>query len=217
MTTAAVGQAIYLSGFVVWLLIRLPYAWRSQCTPVVDRRRTPGEIALLCLSFAGMTAIPLIAVTTPLLSFADFRPSAWSLAAGVVAGIAGLWLFWRSHADLGRNWSATLEVRSSHTLVTGGVYKRIRHPMYASLGLWAVAQGMLLPNWAGGWSNLASLVPLYLFRVPAEERMMLDRFGGEYRAYAARSGRLFPRWSRPNAVEESSPPRKEQVTPRPAP
>lgn len=77
--------------------------------------------------------------------------------------------------------------------------------MYASLGLWAVAQGLLLPNWVGGWSNLASLVPLYLLRVSAEERMMLDRFGVEFRAYAARSGRIFPRVLRATPVPVSSP------------
>jgi len=205
MTTAAVGQFIYLFGFAIWMLIRIPHARRSWRTPVVDGRRTPREVVLLWLSFAGMTAFPLIAVTTPLFAFADFRPPMWSLVVGAFAGVAGLWLFWRSHSDLGRNWSATLEVRSGHTLVTRGVYSRIRHPMYASLGLWAVAQGLLLPNWVGGWSNLASLVPLYLLRVSAEERMMLDRFGVEFRAYAARSGRIFPRLLRTTPVPVSSP------------
>jgi hypothetical protein len=32
--------------------------------------------------------------------------------------VIGLWLFYRSHADLGTNWSITLEVREQHRLIT---------------------------------------------------------------------------------------------------
>jgi protein-S-isoprenylcysteine O-methyltransferase Ste14 len=49
--------------------------------------------------------------------------------------VIGLWLFYRSHADLGTNWSITLEIREQHRLITQGVYRRIRHPMYSALGL----------------------------------------------------------------------------------
>jgi protein-S-isoprenylcysteine O-methyltransferase Ste14 len=38
-----------------------------------------------------------------------------------------VWLFWRSHADLGRNWSPSLELREGHELVTEGVYRYVRH------------------------------------------------------------------------------------------
>jgi protein-S-isoprenylcysteine O-methyltransferase Ste14 len=65
--------------------------------------------------------------------------------------------------------------------------------MYASQWLWSLAQMLLLPNWIAGWSSLATFLPLYLSRVPNEERMMLDHFGDAYRAYAERTGRVLPR------------------------
>jgi len=52
----------------------------------------------------------------------------------------------RTHKDLGRNWSVTLEVREQHALVTNGVYSRVRHPMYSAFWLWALAQALLLPK-----------------------------------------------------------------------
>jgi len=104
-----------------------------------------------------------------------------------------VWLFWRSHGDLGRNWSPSLQLREGHELVTGGVYRSIRHPMYASMWLWGVAQALLLQNWIAGWAGLVSFVPLYLLRVPREERMMLDEFGEEYRSYMNRTGCIIPR------------------------
>jgi len=199
MTVERLGQTVYLTAFAVWILIRLPHARCNRRIPVVDDRRTVREVVLLAVSFTGMTVMPLASVFTPLLAFADYHPPGWAVGAGAAAAAPALWLFWRSHADLGRNWSPSLEVREGQALVADGVYRRIRHPMYASLGLWAAAQALLLPNWVGGSSNLLSLVPLYLLRVPAEERMMLDRFGEEYRGYMARAGRIFPRLAQPPA------------------
>ncbi len=49
--------------------------------------------------------------------------------------VAALWLFWRSHADLGRNWSQAFELRKGHELITHGVYRVVRHPMYAAIWL----------------------------------------------------------------------------------
>lgn len=104
-----------------------------------------------------------------------------------------LWMFWRSHADLGRNWSPSLQLRADHQLVTAGLYRSIRHPMYASQWLWSAAQPLLLQNWIVGWSGLLLFLPLYLSRVPHEEQMMPKRFGEAYRAYMSRTGRVVPR------------------------
>jgi protein-S-isoprenylcysteine O-methyltransferase Ste14 len=112
--------------------------------------------------------------------------------AGTLLLVVGLWLFWRSHKDLGRNWSITLQVREGHQLVTRGVYGRIRHPMYTSLLLYSIGQALALPNWIAGPSYLVPFALLLSLRYRAEERMMLDRFGEEYAAYAARTKRLFP-------------------------
>ena len=106
--------------------------------------------------------------------------------------VAGLWLFYRSHADLGTNWSITLEVREQHRLITHGVYRRVRHPMYAALLLYSVGQALVIPNWVAGPSYLVAFAILFAFRVGAEERMMREYFGDTYEAYAARTKRLVP-------------------------
>jgi protein-S-isoprenylcysteine O-methyltransferase Ste14 len=54
----------------------------------------------------------------------------------------------------------------------------------------------VLQNWIAGWAGLVSFAPLYLLRVPREEQMMLDEFGGWYRAYMDRTGRVVPRLER---------------------
>ena len=49
-----------------------------------------------------------------------------------------LWLFWRAHVDLGLNWSITLEIRQDHELIVHNIYRRSRHPMYATIFLFAL-------------------------------------------------------------------------------
>jgi protein-S-isoprenylcysteine O-methyltransferase Ste14 len=64
--------------------------------------------------------------------------------------------------------------------------------MYSAFWLWAIAQALLLPNWVAGFAGLVGFGTLYFGRVEREERMMLDNFGNNYRAYMERTGRIFP-------------------------
>jgi protein-S-isoprenylcysteine O-methyltransferase Ste14 len=187
-------KIIYFMGLIIMSIIRLPYKRRTKTNQIVDSRKTTLEIFLLSLLFVGMIVVPLIYVFTPLLSFADLQLPSWVGWIGVAVSVVALWLFWRSHADLGRNWSHTLELRKGHQLITSGVYKYVRHPMYAATLMWGVAQVLILHNWIAGCSPLLSFMLMYFLRVPHEEQMMLDQFGEEYQSYMNRTGRIIPRW-----------------------
>jgi protein-S-isoprenylcysteine O-methyltransferase Ste14 len=141
----------------------------------------------------GVWLLPLIYVFTPWLRPFDYSLPAWAVWAG--AGIFALSLSIRLSAQrtLGRQWSATVEMPEAHTLVTTGIYSRIRHPIYASLVLWAAAQPALLQNLVAGWGGALAVALIWLLRVPNEEKMMQKEFGSEYRDYMARTGRLIPR------------------------
>jgi protein-S-isoprenylcysteine O-methyltransferase Ste14 len=145
----------------------------------------------LALAWIGFF-IPLIWLASPVLSFAEYPLRPGPLVAGVICFVIGLWLFYKSHADLGTNWSITLEVREQHRLITQGVYGRIRHPMYSALVLYSVGQAFVIPNWVAGPSNFVAFAILFSLRVHAEEQMMSEAFGDEYAAYAARTKRLVP-------------------------
>jgi protein-S-isoprenylcysteine O-methyltransferase Ste14 len=91
--------------------------------------------------------VPLIWVASPAFSFAEYALDTGQFVAGAMCLVIGLWLFYRSHADLGTNWSITLEVGEQHQLITQGVYRRIRHPMYSALALYSISQALIIPNW----------------------------------------------------------------------
>jgi protein-S-isoprenylcysteine O-methyltransferase Ste14 len=189
-------KTLYFLALLAQVVIRIPHEQRRRKTRMAVERVNTLERALVSLLFVGIVFAPAIYASTSLLDRANYRmpPEAQRSVGGVGAMLMTLaiWLFWRSHADLGRNWSPSLQLREGHELVTEGVYRYVRHPMYASEWLWSIAQALLLQNWVAGWAGLALFTPLYVMRVPREEQMMLDRFGAEYRSYMNRTGRIVP-------------------------
>jgi protein-S-isoprenylcysteine O-methyltransferase Ste14 len=190
-------QITWLALLIVGAVVRGVYTRRHGKPRIADDLNTGLDKVLLLLAGVGMQLIPIVYLLTGWLDFADYGlPTAASLALGVVGApvfAVGIWLLWRSHADLGRNFAPTLQIVEDHALVTDGVFRRIRHPMYVAHLLWAIGQMLLLQNWIAGPAFLVVQIPLHLRRIPAEERMMLEQFGDEYREYMNRTGRLMPR------------------------
>lgn len=187
------SNIVFLIGFVIYIGIRHVFAKRTKAEEKTIRRIDGVEKSLLLIVVAGSLLIPVLYLFTPLLGFADYRLPRFVPWFGTGIMLGSLWLFWRSHADLGLNWSVTLEMRKDHQLIKHGVYRLIRHPMYASIWLWDIAQGLLLQNWLAGWAAILSFAFLYFIRAPREERMMCEFFGQEYEQYMRQTGRLFPR------------------------
>jgi len=107
---------------------------------------------------------------------------------GVVAFVGRVW----SQKVLGKEWSPYLHLTEGHRLVTDGPYRWIRHPIYATS--FAFRTALILES-----ANLVIALPcialmgFVLPRVRKEEAMMIERFGDQYRAYMARTGRFLPR------------------------
>jgi len=188
----AVSKLVWVACALCWGVIRFSYARRARRNREIDERDRNYEILLLTLSFAGYAAVPGLYLATPWLAFADYPFQPIGFCIGTAASIASLWLFWRSHADLGRNFSIKLVIREKHALVTTGVYRLIRHPMYASALLWSLGQALLLPNWATAVAGMVGFCVLYCGRVGREEKLMLSTFGDEYRNYMMHTKRLVP-------------------------
>jgi protein-S-isoprenylcysteine O-methyltransferase Ste14 len=190
--TPAISKFAFVVLAVGWYLIRYEYARRSRRAPVARSARGPRETALLLISLTGLGIVPFAYVATGIPHFAayPFHPlQAWL---GILVAAASLVMFRLTHRALGRNWSVSLDVREGHQLITDGIYRKIRHPMYSAFWLWAAAQALLLPNWVAGFAGFVGFGILFFGRIAEEERMMLEAFGNRYHDYMARTYRVIP-------------------------
>lgn len=185
------AKAVILLASIAMVVIRAPHGHRSRAIPIARSRKGPLEIVLLVIAWVGFF-LPLIWVATPIFAFADYPLDAIPFVTGVLCLVLGLWLFHRSHADLGTNWSITLDVRDKHQLITDGVYSLVRHPMYLALLLYSLGQALVLPNWVAGPSYGIAMILVVALRVGPEERMMLEEFGEKYEVYMATTKRVIP-------------------------
>ena len=154
-----------------------------------------GVEMVLMAAWAALAAVaPFIFFLTDWLAFANypFEVPGVVAVAGVGLFVAATWLLHVSHRDLGEYWTPRSSPVDGGTLITSGIYAKLRHPMYAAHILWALAQAMILPNYFAGIGGLLPLALLLWIRVRREERELLAAFGTDYCDYAARTGGFFP-------------------------
>lgn len=145
------------------------------------------KLALMALVAITMLLIPLLDLFVPWFEFADLvflDEVAWL---GLALGTSAVWLFWRAECD----WQRF--AGRGETLLDRGVYRHLRHPHYAALLLWTLAQLLLLQNWLAGPAAALTFALVYLLRVPVEEQRQLERHGHQYLDYMEKTGAIVPR------------------------
>ena len=187
------GKIIWVVFAIAWIILRWVPHRRSRKIKTTVTVRTLRERFSILMSSLGLGAVPMIWVVSGFPHSLDFEPYPVAIVVGALICLYTLYLFTIIHKALGNMWAFSLDLRKDHKLVTEGIYKKVRHPMYSAFWLWAIAQPMLLSNWAAGFSAFVGFGVLYFLRVGQEEEMMLKEFGAEYEEYSQRTGRIFPR------------------------
>lgn len=157
-----------------------------------------------------MIALFLIPLLTPMFSALGERRGLWLLPGGaalrwggVVLAAAGLAFRIAAMRQLGSRFSPLAAVQREHALETHGLYGIVRHPGY--LGAWACNLGIVLAFGSAATLPLVLLMGLALVRrVGTEERLLEERFGGEFRSYRARVGGYVPRIGGPRGPQRLS-------------
>lgn len=143
---------------------------------ILDTKVPPPLVAVI-----AALAMWLLARLLPALDLGTTAKSAISLVAalaGAICGVAGVVAFWRARTTVN-----PYRPRTASTLVTTGIYRVTRNPMYLAMALLLTALAVWL---AFPWSLLCVLgFVLYIdrFQIRPEERALSELFGEEYRRY----------------------------------
>ena len=180
--------------FAALAVVRTYYQIQARRSGPATQLESPLNVALRAIGGLAAFAILILYLVRPeLLGWASLALPAWLRWLGAPLGVAGVLLLAWVHQELGRNFSGTLQLRAEHTLVTTGPYRRVRHPMYTAFFCVVLSFFLLSANWLIGAIFIGGLSAVMISRVSKEERVMADKFGAEYQAWAAHTGRFLPR------------------------
>jgi len=87
--------------------------------------------------------------------------------------------------------SSRLQIVKNHQLITNGIYKYIRHPLYLGGITRNIGLALLFSSIYGLVAMIFCNV-FYLFRIQVEERMLINEFGNEYKEYRKRTRKIIP-------------------------
>lgn len=179
-----------------WALLAI---WGASGLVLAVRRPVRGQdVATSRPDPLPMLVLLVVPIVTPMLGAWTARrgwavpPQALALSWAAIALVAaGQWLRIAAMLRLGPRFSPLVAVQKEHTLETGGPYARVRHPGYLGALLTSLG-GALAFGSAATLPLVALMLAAQLSRVRREERLLAERFGGEWSAYAARTGALWP-------------------------
>lgn len=112
---------------------------------------------------------------------------------GCLLALAGAALVLRARMELGAAWSLVPVADEATGLVTTGPYRLVRHPIYLGLSLVATGQALAFASWPAFWLVLAGIVPTFVWRALAEEKLLTATFGEGYARYRKQTKMIIPR------------------------
>ena len=131
----------------------------------------------------GMIYFPLLDIYFSLFNTFKFEVPYFIKIISIIILFLDTIIFYLSHKELSDNCSPFVEIKEKQKLIKTGIYQYIRHPMYLSMWIFALFQGLVLSNYFIEIFGIITWAYLYFFRIANEEKIMIDTFGKEYEEY----------------------------------
>lgn len=158
-------------------------------------RKVDGSIMMNVIRIFG-----LVLWLSPLVYLINPQWMAWSkpglpdwvrwlgIGIGIFCIFGIYWLF----SSIGSGITPTSATRKEHKLVTDGIYRFIRHPLYTIGASFYISFGLMADNLFIMAMGVLAFIAMAI-RTPKEEANLIEKFGDEYRDYMKRTGRYFPK------------------------
>ena len=141
------------------------------------------------------TLIFVIGLLVAMWDFIQLQKAIWTLGllngVGLAVFVGGTVLRQVGKRTLGRSYSYGLRTLKDQKLIQHGVYRHVRHPITLAAIIYTPAIPLVLSS-LYGFLVMLGIVPLFLYRIGIEEKMLIEKFGPEYIQYMKRTKRLIP-------------------------
>jgi len=178
------------------LLFTIRYAyWRAsepQAHQAKPRLKAAGRRERVIRWVSSLLAI-LVYVQVLGLPLLSFHPSLILQFIGFGFVAYGFATSMAARRTLGANWAhgAEYQIKSGHELITAGIYRYVRHPIYTGIFISIIGAELV----AGSWLWLVLLIALTAAartQAAKEEHILLEKFGQDYQNYMNRTKRFIP-------------------------
>jgi len=158
-------------------------------------RKVDGSVMMNFIKIGGLILwlSPFVYLINPAwMAWSKIGLPEWTRWLGVGLGIIGVFGIYWLFSSIGSGISPTSGTRKEHKLVTNGIYKYIRHPLYTFGSSLFISFGMMADNWFIALLGVLAFIGMAI-RTPKEEANLIEKFGDEYREYMKRTGRFLPK------------------------
>ena len=142
---------------------------------------------LLWFSLIGYLVYP------PILAWSKVGLPEWTRWIGVGVGFICVFLIYWLFSSIGSGISPTVGTRKEHKLVTHGIYRWVRHPLYSVGTLPFLSFATMIDSWFIAAMAILAFI-LLAIRLPNEEAHLIEKFGDEYREYMKNTGAFLPKF-----------------------
>ena len=193
MTFPFMPTLVFALVMICWFIFAGVFFFRAKPEAAFEQRRETTSIVGVVLQVAAYAIV--WSVRRP--AFTPVAPINQTLeivVAGATVAVAcvSVGVVMAAVKTLGKEWSLTARLVEGHKLATRGPYRFVRHPIYAGMFGMLLATGLAISYW---FSLLAAIVIFFIgtiIRVRSEEKLLRERFGSEFEAYAERVPALLP-------------------------
>lgn len=122
----------------------------------------------------------------------QFSNNNFLAVAGFILSIIGIIISISARKEISTNWTGShnYQIKKNHSLITSGIYKYIRHPIYLGMGINFLGAELLLQSYLIFFAPLGALLIFYWAK--REETLLTKHFKKDYLNYKRRTKMFLP-------------------------
>jgi protein-S-isoprenylcysteine O-methyltransferase Ste14 len=185
-----ISTTLSLCTLAIFLSVAISFLEHSKKDEVKKEKKSIVETGTMTGFFVMYYLIIRFHLGT--ITMSSQRDQVYLIAIGIVVIVVGTLVNVIGRYQLGKNWANQIKIYKDHQLMTSGMFKIVRHPLYASLIWIFFGASFIYQNWLAFLLNSFIFLPFMYYRAKQEESLLKKEFP-DYGTYTKRVGMFFPK------------------------